>query len=134
MGDSSVGRLIEDFLKGDRFAVVGASNDRNKFGNKVLRAYLEHGRTAIPIHPTEKVVEGVRAYAKLSEIPVPVHGVSIITPYPITERVIEEAGVLGIKRVWMQPGAESVKAIQRAKELGMAVIAGGPCVLVELGE
>lgn len=123
---------IEEFLKGQRFAVVGASNDRSKYGNKVLRAYLQSGRTAIPVHPTEEEVEGIGAVKKLADIAEPVDGVSIITPPPITERVVEEAGKLGIKRVWMQPGAESDKAIARAKELGMDVLANGPCVLVAL--
>jgi len=124
---------IESFLSGETFAVAGASSNRAKFGNKVLRTYLEHGKTAYPVHPLETEVEGIAVVRDLASLPVPVHGLSIITPAPVTERLVEEAHAAGIARIWMQPGAESRKAIDRAEELGIEVIAGGPCVLVELG-
>lgn len=124
---------ISDFLGGSPFAVVGASTVRSKFGNKVLRAYLKAERTVIPINPKEAEVEGLPAYASLSEVPGPIHGLSIVTPPKITESIIEQAGELGIKHVWIQPGAESVAAIERANKFGMNLIAGGPCLLVELG-
>lgn len=125
--------LIEDFLKGDTFAVVGASNDRAKFGNKVLRCYQQHGLDVIAVHPTETSVEGAPCVKNLRSLPEPVHGASIITPPPITERVIEDAHAVGITRLWMQPGAESEAAIERCEELGIDVISGGPCLLVILG-
>jgi predicted CoA-binding protein len=124
---------VEEFLALSRFAVVGASSDRAKFGNKVLRCYLQHGRDATPVHPKEELVEGRKAYRSLTEIPSRPEAVSIITPPKVTETVVEEAGRLGIRHVWMQPGAESDAAVTRARELGMSVIAGGPCLLVELG-
>jgi predicted CoA-binding protein len=124
---------IEDFLAGSVYAVVGASNDRWKYGNKVLRCYVQNGRRAIPVNPSAKVVEGIEAVPDLASLPEPVHGASIITPPEVTERVVEEAARAGVKRLWMQPGAESERAIERAEELGLSVIAGGPCVLVVLG-
>ncbi|MCA9770983.1 MAG: CoA-binding protein [Myxococcales bacterium] len=132
-GGPSVAERIEAFLAGDGFAVVGATTVRAKYGNKVLRSYLQAGRTAYPVHPREREIEGLRAYPNLGAIPGAVHGVSIITPPAITERVVEEAAALGVRHLWMQPGAESTKAIERAEARGVAVIAGGPCVLVELG-
>jgi predicted CoA-binding protein len=126
-------QLIADFLSAGPYAVAGASNDRTKYGNRVLRAYLAHGMKAYPVHPKEKVVEGIPAHADLQSLPERVRGLSIITPPPVTEKLVEEAAKAGIPRVWMQPGAESAAAIRRAEELGLAVIAGGPCVLVELG-
>jgi len=124
---------IDRFLAQERFAVVGASPDRAKYGNKVLRCYLQHGRDAVPVHPKETEVEGVAAYPSLSAIPGGVGAVSVITPPPVTERVVEEAAKLGIRHVWMQPGAESDAAVRRARDLGIEVIAGGPCLLVALG-
>ncbi len=124
---------IQDFLRGEAFAVVGASTVRSKYGNKVLRCYLQKGRRAFPIHPREAEIEGRKCYPDLFALPEPVHGVSIITPPAITERIVEDVAAAGITRVWMQPGAESPRAIERARELGLTVIAGGPCVLVSLG-
>lgn len=121
------------FLAETRFAVVGASSDRSKYGNKVLRCYLQHGRDAVPVHPKEATVEGRPAFATLGAIPGGVGAISVITPPAVTEKVVEEAGKLGIRHVWMQPGAESDAAVRRARELGMNVIAGGPCLLVVLG-
>ena len=124
---------ISDFLAGSTYAVVGASNDRWKYGNKVLRCYLQNGRRAIPVNPRSDVVEGIAAVPDLASLPEPVHGASIITQPEVTEQVVEEAAKAGITRLWMQPGAESDRAIGRARELGLSVIAGGPCVLVVLG-
>jgi predicted CoA-binding protein len=128
-----VSDAISEFLDGSTYAVVGASNDRWKYGNKVLRCYVQHGRKAIPVNPNASVVEGIPAVPDLSALPEPVHGVSIITPPEITEQIVEEAAKAGITRIWMQPGAENDTAIERAKELGLSVIAGGPCLLVALG-
>ncbi len=125
--------LVDEFLAGKKFAVVGASNDRSKFGNKVLRCYQQHRLHAVPVHPTLKEVEGAACVPNLASLPEPVHGVSIITPPPVTERIVEDAHAAGITRLWMQPGAESADAIERCHELGIDVIAGGPCILVELG-
>jgi predicted CoA-binding protein len=124
---------VKEFLAQSRFAVVGASADRSKYGNKVLRCYLQHGKDAVPVNPKDPEVEGLTAYRSLSEITPPPDAVSVITPPKVTEAVVEEAGRLGIRRLWMQPGAESPAAISRARELGIDVIAGGPCLLVALG-
>lgn len=124
---------IERFLSGKVFAVAGASNDRAKFGNKVLRSYQQAGRKVYAIHPRETLVEGAPGFAKLAELPEKVDGLSIITPPAVTEKLVEEAAAAGIRRLWMQPGAESPAAIARAQALGLELIAGGPCVLVLLG-
>lgn len=124
---------IDDFLAGQVFAVVGASTNREKYGNKVLRCYLQNDLVAWPVHPRETEIEGVACAADLASLPEPVHGVSIITPPAVTEDIVKAAAEAGIKRVWMQPGAESNEAISMAKDLGLSVIAGGPCLLVALG-
>lgn len=123
---------IDDFFSGSPFAVVGASNDRRKFGNKVLRCYWEHGLTALPVNPARSTVEGQPCFATLAELPEPPHGVSLITPPEVSEDVVRQAAELGIARLWFQPGAESKAALDAAAAAGMRVIAGGPCVLVEL--
>ena len=124
---------IDGFLDGGPYAVIGASRDRAKYGNKVLRCYLQNGRTAWPINPRAGLIEGVDCYPDLASLPGPVHGLSIVTPPEITEQIVEQAAAAGIAHLWMQPGAESARAVERARELGLAVIAGGPCLLVVLG-
>ena len=124
---------IDRFLGGSPHAVVGASQDRSKYGNKVLRAYLQKNRAVFAVNPNADDVEGQQAYPNLASLPTPVHGISVITPPNVTEAIVEQAGDLGIANIWMQPSAESETAILRAQELGMNVIAGGPCALVILG-
>lgn len=124
---------VDAFLAGHSFAVVGASADRGKFGNKVLRAYLQAGRKVYPVNPKLDEIEGQRCYPDLASLPGPVFGVSIVTPPAVTEQVVEQAAAAGIGHVWMQPGAESDAAIARAGELGLELIHSGPCALVAQG-
>lgn len=124
---------IADFLDGAPHAVVGASTNRAKFGNKILRCYQQDGRQVYAVNPRASEIEGAPCVADLAALPEPVHGVSIVTPPAITEEVVEQAIELGIQYLWMQPGAEHEAAIERAREAGLQVIAGGPCLLVELG-
>ena len=121
---------IDEFLNGAPHTVVGASRDRSKIGNQVLRAYVQAGRPVFPVNPGVDEVEGLKAYPNLASLPTPVHGVSVITPPHVTESIIEQAGSIGVKHIWLQPGAESEQAVERAKELGMNVIYGGPCILI----
>ena len=123
---------IADFLAGTVYAVAGASKDRAKYGNKVLRCYVQNGRDVIPVHPREAEIEGLACVRDLASLPRKVHGLSIITPPPVTEKLVGEAAKKGIRRLWMQPGAESAAAIANAEALGLSVIAGGPCLLVAL--
>jgi predicted CoA-binding protein len=124
---------IEAFLNSGSFAVVGASTDRSKYGNRVLRCYQQHGRKVHPVNPRAPEVEGLHAYPSLAALPEAVPAISVITPPAATEQVVREAHAAGVKHVWMQPGAESDEAIRTAKALGMNVIAGGPCLLVVMG-
>jgi predicted CoA-binding protein len=123
---------IQTFLAQKRFAVVGASQDRSKYGNKVFRAYQQNDLDAVPVNPTAAEIEGAAAFRDLAAIPGEVDAVSIITPPAVTERVVDEAIARSIKHIWMQPGAESQKAIKAAEASGANVIASGPCILVAL--
>ena len=96
----SVREIIEDFLSAGPYAVVGASNDRAKFGNKVLRAYKSKGWKVSPVNPRENEVEGLQAYPDLASLPEKPRGVSIITPPQVTERVVAEAADAGARFVW----------------------------------
>jgi predicted CoA-binding protein len=123
---------IDRFFETGPWAVVGASQDRAKYGNKVLRAYQQNNRAVYPINPKADKVEGIRAYPNLESLPEAVAGVSVITPPKVTEKVVSEAARLSVKNIWLQPGAESDMAVERAESSGMNVIAGGPCIPVSL--
>ena len=124
---------VARFLESPAYGVVGASPRRHKYGNKVLRCYQQNGRRAIPVNPREQEIEGVACVASVLDLPDDVQSLSIITPPQVTERVVEQAIQKGIKHVWMQPGAESDKAVADCEAAGINVIADGSCVLVVLG-
>jgi predicted CoA-binding protein len=130
---ASTRQLIDEYMACGPYAVVGASTNREKYGNKVLRAYMEKGLEVHPINPKAEEVEGLASYAGLAELPVKVRGISVITPPKVTALVVEEAARQGVEYLWMQPGAESPEAVRRAGELGLKVIADGSCFLVESG-
>lgn len=129
----TIEELIEEYMRSGPYAVVGASTDRSKYGNKVLRAYQQKGFTVYPINPKADEVEGLKAYPDLASLPERVAGISVITPPAVTEKVVDAAAAAGVRCVWMQPGAESPEAVRKAEEHGMGVIADGSCFLVVAG-
>ncbi len=124
---------IQAFLADGPHAVVGASTDRNKYGNKVLRVYQQTGRKVFPVNPNADQVEGLAAYADLASLPEPVHGISVITPPKVTEKVVRQAIDVGISHIWMQPGAQSDEAVRLAEGAGVNTIPGDACILMVLG-
>ena len=120
------------FLGSARFAVIGASEDPAKYGHRVFAAYLRHGRKAYAVNPNSRAILGRPVFPNLAALPEPVEAVSIITPPAVTEKVMDEVIASGAKHVWLQPGAEGTAAVQKAESAGLSVLAGGPCVLVEL--
>ena len=124
---------IEKFLSSPAFAVAGASNDRDKYGNKVLRCYLQHQKTVYPVNPYEDQIEGLPCVKNLMSLPVTVKSLSIITPPLITLTLVNQAIEKGIQNIWMQPGAENQAAIDHCLKNNINIIANGPCILVELG-
>jgi len=129
----NINERIEQFLNSEAFGVVGASSRRHKYGNKVLRCYLQNGRRAIPVNPIEKEIEGVEVVASVADLPESVQSISLITPPQVTEKLVELAAARGIRNIWMQPGAESPAAIDFCHKQGLNLIADGSCVLVVLG-
>lgn len=124
---------IKEFFSSSAYAVVGASADRHKYGNKVLRCYLQHHKRVWPVHPIQKEIEGLDVIQEIADLPPDVQSISVVTPPSVTERLVEEAAKHGIKNIWMQPGAESADAIAKGEALGLRIIANGPCVLAVLG-
>jgi len=124
---------LQQFFSASAYAVIGASNNRGKYGNKVLRCYRQHGLLVYPVNPNEKLIEGIPSLASINDLPDNVNSISIITPPPITEKVVEQAIAKGIANIWLQPGAESKLAIKLCQENSINLIANGPCLLVQLG-
>ena len=113
-------------------AVIGASSNRAKFGNRAVRAFRQQGYTVVPINPHEDEVEGLKAYASVMDVPGTIDMASIYVPPEIGEQVIEEIARKGIAEVWINPGAESDALIARARALQIQPIVA--CSIVSIGE
>jgi predicted CoA-binding protein len=114
-----------------RVAILGASSERRKFGNKSVRAHLEAGYTVFPVNPKETEVEGLRAYPKLADLPEAVERVSVYLPPPVSLALLPEIAAVGAKEVWFNPGAADAAVLAEAKRLGVPAIDG--CSIVDLG-
>lgn len=113
-------------------AVIGASNNRHKFGNKAVRAFLLQGYVVVPIHPRETVIEGLKAYRSVLDVPGHIDMASFYVPPEIGEQVIEDVARKGIPEVWLNPGAESDALIAAARRLSLKPIVA--CSMVAVGQ
>ena len=112
-------------------AVIGASRDRQKFGNRAVRAFIQEGYTVVPINPHERDVEGLKAYGSVLDVPGPIDMASFYVPPEIGEHVIDEVARKRIPEVWFNPGAESDALIARARSLDIKPIVA--CSIVAIG-
>ena len=126
--------LIKQFLqKKNIFAIVGASKDPKKFGNQVYRDLKYAGYNVYPINPKASEILGDKCYPSLESLPVIPDVVDVVVPPKITERIVEQCKRLGIKKVWMQPGSESNKAIEYCKNNEIKIIYNA-CIMVKRQE
>ena len=120
-----------DFFGGGRWAVVGVSRDPYKYGYIVHRRLKTRGEEVFAVNPSVDEVDGEPCYASLADLPEEVDQIVIVLPPGRTERVVEEAAAQGIKKVWMQPGAESSTAVEYCRAQGINVVSGR-CILTHM--
>ena len=113
-------------------AVIGASSNRRKFGNKALRAFASRGYRVFAINPNESEVEGHRTYATVLDVPESIDMATVYVPADVGVRVLDDIAKKGIGEVWLNPGADEEAVVRRARELGLNVIQA--CSIVGIGE
>lgn len=112
------------------YAVVGASNNEEKYGYKVFKDLLEGWYHVFPINPNEKEILGVKVYTTLSATEKKIDVVIFVTPPAVTEKVLEETKKLNIQNVWMQPWAQSDAAIDFCKKNSIECIHDA-CIMIQ---
>jgi predicted CoA-binding protein len=113
-------------------AIIGASSDRRKFGNKALRAFQHQGHTVIPVNPNEKEVEGLPAVASVLDIPGQVDVATFYVPPDVGVRVLDDVARKKVPEVWLNPGADTDAVVARARALGIEPIVA--CSIIAVGE
>jgi len=105
--------MANEILKKNKtFAVVGVSQDTTKYGHEIFETLLEYGYTAIPINPKYELVDGIACYPSLKALPEKPDVVVAVVPPVVTESVVQSCASLGVRTVWMPPGAWSEKAVE----------------------
>lgn len=117
-----------------KIAVVGASPNREKWGWKVYSKLKFLGFEVFPVNPNYREIDGEKCYSSLKDLPVKPDMVITVVPPQVTEQIVEECRDLGIKKVWMQPGSESEKAIEFCRANGIEVTYNACFVVDFLGE
>ena len=113
-------------------AILGASADRAKFGNKSVRAHLQQGYDVYPVNPRGGAVEGLTVYRTLAEVPVEkLDRISVYLPPNVTLAALDEIASKGAAEVWLNPGTESDEVLAKAAQLGIEPIQA--CSIVNLG-
>ena len=121
--------LIKEFMSQKRFAVVGATNNTEKYGNQIFKNLKKRGYEVYPVNPNMKEIEGTKCYATISEVPAKIDVVDFVVPPSATETVLKECLELGLNRIWLQPGSESEAAITFCHENNLKVV-HGVCVML----
>lgn len=112
-------------------AIIGASSDRRKFGNKAVRAYLQKGWTVYPVNPRKQPIEGLQTFPTIADVPEPIDYVSLYVPPNVGLEVLPAIGARKPKEVWVNPGAESDELIETASKLGLETVLA--CSIVAIG-
>lgn len=112
-------------------AIIGASNDRNKFGNKAVRAFRQQGYEVFPVNPKDETIEGLCAFKSITDVPVRPQMISVYLPPPVLVKVLPDIAARGCDELWLNPGTESAEVLAEAERLKLNVIQA--CSIVGVG-
>jgi predicted CoA-binding protein len=113
-------------------AIIGASNNHEKFGNKAVRAYLAHGHSVYPVNLRESTIEGLVAYRSILDVPVDLDATLVYVPPEVTLKLLAQFARKGPGDLYLNPGSEDDAVIARAAELGLKPIL--ECSILAIGD
>lgn len=122
--------LIDDFLSQKSFAVAGSFRNETKYAYQIFSRLLDIGKQVFPLNPAILEVKGIKAYSDIEEIKSKIDVVCLVTQPVISLKIVKKCFALGIKRIWLQPGAESPEVLEFCSKNGMSVI-HNVCILIK---
>ncbi len=115
-----------------RVMIIGASTNREKYGNKAVRAYLQRGFTVFPVNPRADAIEGQRCYPAIADVPGPIDRALFYLPPKLGLAALEEIAERDdVREVWLNPGADAPEVVERAAELGLRSVQA--CAIIDIG-
>lgn len=117
-------------IQNKKIAVIGVSEDHQKYGYKIFESLLKAGFNVVGINNKGGEILGKKLYKNIAELDTTPDLVLTVVPAAVTEKIIDDCKQAGIKEVWMQPGSESESAINKAKELGIKTTSGA-CFMIQ---
>ena len=123
--------MVASLLECKKWALVGATSNKGKFGYKIFQVLRNNGLHVFAVNPGLQEIDGQPCYASLTDLPETVEAVNVVVPPKVALGILEECKRLNIKNVWLQPGADTLEVVEKAKELGLRVVYDA-CIMVEL--
>jgi len=121
--------LIKEFLDQKQFAIIGATDNPEKYGNQIVKNLKKRGYEVYPVNPKLEQVEDLKCYASLDDIPVKADVVDFVVPPAVTEATLKDCVRLGLNRIWLQPGSENEASIKYCHDNNLKVV-HGVCVML----
>jgi len=112
-------------------AIIGASSDRRKFGNKALRALVQTGYTVFPVNPNEAEVEGIPTFKSVKDLPVRPDMITVYVPPTVLLKLLPDIAARGCDELWLNPGTESDEVLAEVERLGLPAIQA--CTIIGVG-
>lgn len=122
------GEVLEKYSK---YAVVGATQNKGKFGYKIFKTLQDYGKRPFPVNPRYDRINGDTCFPSISELPEKPEVVVAVIPPRATDKLIEECKDEGINIIWLQPGTYNDATLQKCKELDIEAVYG-VCIMVKL--
>lgn len=122
---------VTEMLKLKTWAIVGATDNKSKFGYKIFQAMKKAGLSVYPVNPGVKEIDGQPCYASLGELPIIPEAVDMVVPPKVGEQIVRQCAQLGIRHIWFQPGADSKELMALSDSLHLNTVHNA-CIMVEL--
>jgi len=120
---------IEGFLAQKTLAMAGISRNPQAFSSRTFAELKGKGYRIIPVNPNAESIGGEKCYPSVGRLPEKPGGLLLFTPPSQTEAVVREAAAAGIRRVWIQQGAQSPGAVAFCREKDLPAVTGR-CILM----
>lgn len=116
---------------GKRIAIIGASTDRSKYGNKAVRAFVQGGWDVVPVNPSAKTVEGLPSYGSIADVPGPLDRISMYVPPGVGRKMLGAIAAKAPAEFFLNPGSDDADLVREAQVLGLRPIQA--CSIVNIG-